>query len=543
MARAFAAAARLTRTFAKNPNEHLNPNERKPTSPRMNVRSFALAFVSMAGTLAAGSVSAFEEGPQKPNIVFILADDLGYGDVSAYDSRSKAPTPHMDALARQGMRFTDAHSPASVCSPTRYAVLTGRFAWRTRLKLGVLNPWDKALIEPDRLTVGQMLKQQGYTTAAFGKWHLGWTWSTLGGVPQEPGKGQEYKSLIDLKRPIADGPTTRGFDTFFGMVGMTPGEPCLIADDRPIFDGKGRAPEIAGVSREILDDWKDENTPELLSQKVTHYLETRAADPDRKPFFLYYALTTPHQPIIPAKDFRGKTGYGEACDFVHETDHYIGQVLKALDRLDMARNTLVIISSDNGSPGYAEAESPTASVMDRYGHFPSGPFRGMKGDAFEGGHRVPLIARWPGRIPANAVSDEVVCLVDLMATFAKITGAKLPENAAEDSYDITAALTGEATKPIREATVHHALIGMFAIRQGRWKLIEGLGSGGFTMPQHIPLKPAPEGKNGVGGYLFDMGNDPGETRNLYREHPEIVERLSALLNRYRESGRSVNRGQ
>ncbi len=487
-------------------------------------------------------VSAADEPSQKPNIILILADDLGYGDVGVYDRRSKAPTPHMDKLAEQGRRFTDAHSPASVCSPTRYAILTGRFAWRTRLKLGVLNPWDKALIEPQRLTLGKMLQQQGYTTAAFGKWHLGWTWSTPGGIAQEPEKGEDYKTRIDLKRPIMDGPTSRGFDTFFGMVGMTPGEPCLLADDRPIFDGKGKAPEIAGVSRDILDDWKDEHTPALLNQKVTHYLENRAADPARKPFFLYYALTTPHQPIFPSEEFRGKTGFGEACDFVHETDHFIGEVLKTLERLDMARNTLVIVTSDNGSPGYAEAESPTASVMDRYGHFPSGPFRGMKGDAFEGGHRVPFIARWPGKIPANTVSDEVICLVDLMATFANLTGANLPEDAAEDSWDITAALTGEkGSKPIREATVHHALIGMFAIRQGRWKLIEGLGSGGFTMPQHIPLKPAPVGRNGVAGYLFDLEADPGETRNLYSEHPEIVDRLSKLLERYRQSGRSVDR--
>lgn len=485
-----------------------------------------------------------QDTPKKPNIVLILADDLGYGDVGVYDSRSKAPTPHMDRLAEQGRRFTDAHSPASVCSPTRYAILTGRYAWRSRLKLGVLNPWDKALIEPERLTMGKMLQQQGYTTAAFGKWHLGWTWSTPGGIDQAPEKGQDYKTRIDFDRPITDGPMTRGFDSFFGMVGMTPGEPCLIADDRPIFDGEGKAPEIQGVSRNILDDWKDESTPELLSQKVTHFLERHAAAPARKPFFVYYALTTPHQPIIPAEGFRGKTGYGEACDFVHETDHYIGEVLKTLDRLDLARDTLVIVTSDNGSPGYAEAESPTASVMDRYDHYPSGPFRGMKGDAFEGGHRVPFIVRWPGHIPANSVSDEVICLVDLMATFANMTGAKLPDRAAEDSYDILPALTAETlSKPIREATVHHALIGMFAIRQGRWKLIEGLGSGGFTMPQHIPQISAPIGKNGVAGYLFDMEADPGETNNLYRENPEVVERLTRLLNRYRDSGRSVDRGK
>ena len=485
------------------------------------------------------NASPADPSDNRPNIVLLLTDDLGYGDPVCYNPQSKAPTPFMDKLAREGRRFTDAHSPTSVCSPTRYAILTGRYAWRTRLKLGVLNPWDKALIEPDRLTLGDMLKNQGYTTAAFGKWHLGWSWATPNGISQEPEKNEDFVKRIDLTRPIKDGPTTRGFDYFFGMVGMTP-DPCLIENDKPIMIGQSKAPTIPGVSSELLAPWKIENTPSMLNEKVKWYLDQRAADPSKKPFFLYYALTTPHQPIMPSAQFRGKTGFGEACDFVHQTDDSIGQVLNSLEKNGMLKNTIVIVTSDNGSPGYAEANSPTASVMDRYDHLSSGPWRGMKGDTFEGGHRVPFIIRWPGRITPNTVSKETICLVDLMATFAAITGAKLPNQAAEDSYDISAAFQPQPpSKPIREATVHHALIGMFAIRQGPWKLIQGIGSGGFTMPQFIAIAPGDVGRNGNRGQLYNLENDPAESHNLYQSNPQMVEKLSQLLDQYQKSGRST----
>jgi arylsulfatase A len=499
---------------------------------------FSLTVIAIAICFASSAHAALPENA-RPNIVLLLTDDLGIGDVGCYNPKSKAPTPFMDKLARQGRRFTDAHSPSSVCSPTRYAILTGRYAWRTRLKLGVLNPWDEALIEKDRLTLPQMLKNQGYTTAAFGKWHLGWSWSTRGGQSQIPAKDQDYLDLIDLKKPITDGPTSRGFDYFFGMVGMTPSQPCLVENSQPIFDGKGDGPSIAGIDDALMKPWKEENTPAMLNQKAVRYIAERASEASKKPFFLYYAITTPHQPIMPSAEFRGKTGYGEACDFVTETDDSIGQILKALDQYGFADNTIVIVTSDNGSPGYAEADSPTASVMERYDHYPSGPWRGMKGDAYEGGHRIPLIIRWPGVIPAGTQSDETVCLVDMMSTCAKITGVRVPESAAEDSYDMTAALTGpKLDKPIREATVHHALIGMFAIRQGPWKLIQGIGSGGFTMPQFIAVKPGEIGRNGVAGQLYNLETDPGERQNLYRSQPEKAKELSDLLKRYQESGRS-----
>lgn len=487
--------------------------------------------------LAAPVLAADRPGESRPNIIVLLADDLGFGDPHCYNAASKAPTPHMDRLAREGTRFLDAHSTASVCSPTRYSILTGRYAWRSRLKLGVLKPWDPALIEPGRLTLPGMLREHGYQTAAFGKWHLGWTWSTADGQPPKPAAGDDYRTRIDFSRPIADGPTTRGFDDFFGVVGNVVSDSCLVENDRPLFTGTGRAPFVTGVSRELLDPWHDRNTMPMLTERVNWYLEQRAKSPQKRPFFMYVAFTAPHSPILPYGKFRGITGQGDCCDFVHQLDDSIGKVLHALDRHGFAKDTLVILSSDNGSPGFADEGAPTGSVIAKYGHRPNGPWRGMKGDAHEGGHRVPFIARWPGHVPANGVCRETICLVDLMATCAAVVGAKLPETAAEDSHDLLPALLGQPlARPVREATVHHALIGMFAVRQGDWKLILGLGSGGFTLPQQI--KPNP---GDPPGQLYNLADDPAETRNLYAQRPEIVARLAKLLEAYQHQGRSAPR--
>lgn len=473
-----------------------------------------------------------------PNIVVLLADDLGYGDPHCYNPASKAPTPNIDRLARQGRRFTDAHSPSSVCSPTRYALLTGRYAWRTRLKLGVLNPWDPALIEPNRLTLPALLKRHGYATAAFGKWHLGWTWSTADDRPLRP-DGKGFPAQVDFHRPIADGPTTRGFDRFFGMVGNTVASPCLLDGDRPLFTGDNppldRAPQIAGVPRGLLEPWEERNSLPVLTEEVVSYVKGRAAEPSRRPFFLYFALTAPHAPMIPYGRFRGLTGHGDSCDFVAQVDDTVGRVLDALERGTLADDTLVILSSDNGSPGFADEGTPTASVIARYGHHPNGRWRGMKGDAHEGGHRVPLVVRWPGHVPSGTTCDETVDLVDLLATCAAVVGDRLPEDAGEDSYNILPAMLGTPhPMPIREATVHHALIGMFAIRRGDWKLILGRGSGGFTLPQWIEAKPGEPA-----GQLYNLAEDPGESRDLYAERPEVVAQLTRLLDAYRRDGRSA----
>ncbi len=503
-----------------------------PSAIRFLRRSLcpAIAFVMISGA----QVSA-ADAVSRPNIILILADDLGYGDVSCYNDQSKVQTPNIDRIAREGIRFTDGHSPASVCTPTRYAILTGRHSWRGRLKLGVLRQDEPALIEEGRLTWPAMLRERGYSTAAFGKWHLGFTWGQKAEV-SNPGKGG-WKDRVDFTKPITNGQTTRGFDYFFGMVGATPTDDALIENDRPLFwDGKDRMPPIAGVSPEILNPWANHNTMPMLTEKVGWYIREQHKQHPRKPMFIYFALTAPHMPIIPTPGFQGRTKAGEVCDFVAQLDDTVGQVLKVIEERGIADNTLVIFSSDNGSPCFADGKSQTYSIQERYGHNPSRPWRGMKGDIWEGGHRVPMVARWPGNIPAGTVSDETVSLVDLMATTAAITGARLPADAAEDSWNILPALLNQPRKKaIREATIHHSLIGTFAIRQGEWKLCTDLGSGGFSAPQAIP-KPGPEEPK---GQLYNLARDPGEKTNVYKEQPEIVARLSALLTKYQNESRST----
>lgn len=501
----------------------------------MKQRAIPTVCAIVACLLMPGVDMRAAETATRPNILLILADDQGYGDVSCYNDQSKVQTPNIDRIAREGIRFTDGHSPASVCSPTRYAILTGRHAWRGRLKLGVLRQDAPALIEEGRLTWPAMLRAKGYSTAAFGKWHLGFTWGAKAGKPNlERGK---WKENVDFSQPITHGPTTRGFDYFFGMVGATPRDDALIENDRPLFwDGKDRMPPIAGVAQELLDPWKDHNTMPMLTEKVGWYIREQHKKRPEQPMFIYFALTAPHMPIIPAPAFQGKTKAGEVCDFVAQVDDTVGQILKALQECGIAENTLVIFSSDNGSPCFADGNSKTYSIQQRYGHDPSRPWRGMKGDIWEGGHRVPLIARWPGHIPAGVVSHETVSLVDLMATSAAITGATLPTDAAEDSWNILPALLNQRNeKPIREATVHHSLIGTFAIRQGDWKLCTEAGSGGFSEPQAV-ANPAPGDPK---GQLYNLASDPGEKHNLYKEQPEIVARLSALLNQYQRQSRSA----
>ncbi len=475
-----------------------------------------------------------------PNIVLLLADDMGFGDPHCFNPGSKAPTPHLDALADAGRKFTDAHSPASVCTPTRYAILTGRYAWRTRLKLGVLNPWDPPLIEEGRLTLPAMLRARGYATAAFGKWHLGWNWALADGMAK-PSEGKDFPAGVDFRRPIANGPNTRGFDYFFGMVGNTVNSPCLLEDDRPIFTDASpplsKAPAIEGVPRELLELWQERNSLPILTEKAVWYIDRQAKTSPRRPFFLYFALTSPHSPIIPHGKYRGISKHGDECDFVSQTDGVVGRVAEALERNGLTKNTLLIFSSDNGSPGFADEGAPTASVIRTYGHRPNGPWRGMKGDIHEGGHRVPLIASWPGTIPAGTVCEETVSLVDLFASLGSLLGQKLPDDAAEDSYDILPALLDRPhAEPVRDRIVHHALIGTFAIRQGDWKLVLGRGSGGFTLPQYFPPKPGePEGE------LYNLRTDPREAHDLYARHPEIVARLTKLLEVDKQSGRSAPR--
>ncbi len=476
----------------------------------------SLCFVLLAA-LAMPSASAAQ-----PNIVFILADDLGAGDLGCYNGKSRIPTPHMDRLAAEGIRFNDAHSPSSVCSPTRYGVLTGRYCWRSRLKSGVLWGESPLLIDPARVTVGKLLKSSGYTTGAVGKWHLG-----FGG-----GKKADYS------KPLTPGANDVGFDYFFGIPSSLDIPPYLYVRNnlpvRPLSTkvggSKHRRQKGGGFWRagRVSDDFKHEEVLQRITDEAVAFIERSTSKPEAKPFFLYFPLTAPHTPWLPPKEFRGKSKAGYYGDFVAQVDHVVGQVAAALEKSGQAKNTLLILTSDNGS------HWPVGDVK-KYQHAANGNTRGQKADIWDGGHRVPFLARWTGKIKAGTSSEETICLTDLMATAAAIVGKKVPKNAAEDSYNILPALLGETLKgPIREATVHHSLSGMFAIRQGSWKLIVGRGSGGFTNPRRIKPKPG-EPK----GQLYNLAEDPTEKNNLYLEKPEVVARLGKLLEKYRKSGRST----
>ena len=495
----------------------------------------ALVFL-LAALACAASLRAADS---KPNIVFILADDLGYGDLGCYNKDSKIPTPHLDQFAREGMRFTDAHAPSSVCTPTRYALLTGRYAWRSRLQRGVLGPWDKPLIAPERLTVASLLKLHGYTTACIGKWHLGLNWPTKDGQPAS--NRTDPMSNVDFAKPVADGPTARGFDHYFGT--LVPNYPpyCFVKDDRtvgiPSVLAKGGLFNIPGP---MVPDWKLVNIlPELTRHAVTW---VEGAAKSGQPFFLYLPLTSPHYPVVPAPEFRGKSGAGEYGDFVTQTDWTVGQVLDALQRSGVAENTLVIFTSDNGPEVAGEVNPGAYDRARQFQHYSMGELRGVKRDAWEGGHRVPFIARWPGKIKAGAVSDDTMCHVDFMATVAALLGVKLPDHAAEDSVNVLPVLLGEKlAAPAREATVHHSGSGKFAIRKGDWVFIDA-PSGDDNRADGEPQWLKDERgytRHDQPGELYNVREDTAERRNHFAEKPDIVRELKALLERYKREGRST----
>lgn len=482
---------------------------------------------------------------EKPNIVFILADDLGYGDVGCYNPSSKIPTPHLDRMAREGMRFTDAHSPSSVCTPTRYALLTGRYAWRSPLKRGVLGPWGLPIIAPGRLTVGELLRQHGYATAAIGKWHLGLSYATKDGQPAS--SGREHMSNVDFAKPISEGPTARGFDYYFGV--NVPNYPpyCFIENDRtvgiPTVRDGGEADGI-NIPGPMLPGWKLVDILPELARRTERWIEDAAkAAKAGKPFFLYLPLTSPHFPVVPAAVFKGKSQAGEYGDFVVQTDDYVGRVLAALEKAGVAENTLVFFTSDNG-PETASEVSPGAYDRVRiHQHASMGELRGVKRDLWEGGHRVPFLARWPGRIPAGAVSDETICHVDFMATVAALLGATLPPDAAVDSFNLLPVLRGEKlTQPVREATVHHGISGRLAIRSGGWVLIEkGTGEENRGAAAEPAWRKEARGypADTAEGQLFNLVADPQQKQNLYSAEPDRVRELTSLLEKYRAQGRST----
>jgi arylsulfatase A-like enzyme len=483
----------------------------------------------------------------RPNIVFILADDMGYGDPGCYNAESKVPTLNIDKLAAQGMRFTDAHSPSSVCTPTRYAFLTGRYAWRTELKRGVLWGFDKPLLEDERITLPEMLRatHSQYATAAIGKWHLGWTWMGKDGKPISRRfnrrEGEKAVDFVDFTKPVTGGPTEHGFDIYFGddLPNMPPYT--YIDNDRiTALPTEMKPNSMFGDPGPMAPDWDLQAVQPAITAKAIEYIKSR--EQRGEPFFLYMPLNIPHTPLVPHDPYVGKSEAGIYGDVVVQVDAIVGRVMKALDEANLADNTIVVFTSDNGSPardghtdpadGLVRGATP-GSVTKKYDHDPSSPWRGMKADIWEAGHRVPHIVRWPGVVEAGAVSDELICLVDWYATLAAIHGVKLEPDQAEDSFSFFNLLNGGSV-PNRKSLIHHSGNGTFAIRKGDWKLIEGnLGSGGFSKPGNV--KPNADGPQ---GQLYNLAKDPKESTNLWLEKSEKVNELKAELNTIRNAGRS-----
>lgn len=478
----------------------------------MNRRVFLRTAAAMAAPLALRSAA------RRPNIVYILADDLGWGDLRCYNPDSRVATPNLDRLARQGVRFTDMHSPSSVCTPTRYGILTGRYCWRSKMKSGVLQGYSPSLIEEGRTTVPAFLKAAGYRTSGVGKWHLG-----LGDRPN-----------TDFEAPLRPGPVDRGFDYYYGIPASLDMPPYLyFENDRVVEQATATTPGNPGDSPggafwrpgAIAPSLRIEDVLPTLTRKSVERIRAAGAHKDQ-PFFHYFAMTGPHTPWLPAAPFRGKSGAGAYGDFVAQVDDAAGQVLRAIDESGQSSNTLVFFASDNGAHW-------TSAMIARWGHRANANWRGMKADIWDAGHRIPFLARWPGKIRAGSSTGELGCLTDLFGTVASVLGAPLPRDAAEDSFDLLPLLTGKSSRSPREAVVHHSSQGHFSIRDRDWKLVIGHGSGGFTRPVEVPTKPGdPPGE------LYDMRTDPAETRDLYTERPDVVARLTKLLERWQSEGRS-----
>ena len=468
-----------------------------------------------------------------PNIVYILADDMGYGDLSCLNPQSRIQTTHLDRLAEGGMRFCDAHASSSLSTPSRYSILTGRYNWRSTLKQQVLSGYSPHLIEDGRLTVASLLRRRGYATACIGKWHLGWDWAKNGPEPQN----------VDYAQPIRNGPNTFGFDDFFGISASLDMEPYVyVENDRVTALPQGYTagcglpgPEGSGLARfrfwrpgPIAPDFRHEEVLPTFTRKAENYIASHAGA--GKPFFLYLPLPAPHTPMLPAAEFQGRSGTNAYGDFCLMVDDVVGRVMAALERANVGHDTIVIFAADNGCAPRADLPG-----LARLGHHPSYHFRGHKADIYEGGHRIPLLVRWPARVRGGTVCDDTVCLVDLLATCADIVGERLPDHAGEDSVsNLPLWLEQPGAAPGRQATVHHSGDGSFSIRQGRWKLELCPGSGGWSWP-----RPGAECEGLPAVQLYDLHADVGERTNVQALYPAEVQRLTDLLARYVREGRST----
>ena len=487
-------------------------------------------------------------GQPPPNILLILADDLGYGDVRCYNEQSKVATPHLDRLAREGMRFTDAHSPCTVCTPTRYGLITGQMPFRGRnggtVFAGVGGP---SLIAPGRFTLPGMLKDCGYATACVGKWHVGMTFFDKDGQAVR-GNGVEAVRQVDFTKPIQGGPTEHGFQSFFGTAccPTTDWLYAFIDNDRVrnpperMLD-KSTLPKhpYANDCRQglIAPDFPMEEVDLVFLQKSKEFLDRHVSTKPEKPFFLFHCTQAVHLPSFAARQFQGKSSAGPHGDFIHELDWIVGELLSTIERLGVAENTIVIFTSDNGP----EVTSVVHMRAD-YDHDGARPWRGIKRDQWEGGHRVPFLVRWPGRIPANGVSSQLMSLTDLTSTIAAITQTALPHDAAEDSFNLLPAWLDPNHPQIRPYLLTQAFGGLrtLAIRKGDWKYIDHVGSGGNRYDSDPSLRrfDIPDNCPNANGQLYHLASDPGEKKNQFETYPERVAELKALLEETKASGRS-----
>lgn len=444
----------------------------------------------------------------KPNIVFILCDDLGYGDVQSLAPKtSKIKTPHIDALSHKGMVFTDAHSGSSVCTPTRYGIMTGRYSWRTKLQEGVVQGFEPDLIAENRSTVASFLKSQGYHTAIIGKWHLNFQYLdpiTKGSISNIKSKGLPPVGAI-----IPDGPVNRGFDYYHGFH--------HAKDMKAVIE-----------NNEVILHDNEINMLPRLTQKSVDYITNQSKKKDGKPFFLYIPLGSPHAPILPTKEWQGKSGLGVYADFVMQTDATVGAIVKAIEDNNLSKNTLIIFSSDNGCSKVANIPA-----LAKQGHLVSGGYRGSKSDLWDGGHRVPFIVTWTGKVKPSSTSKELICLTDIFATVATITGQSIPDGSGEDSVSFLPALFEKPIVSTRAGIIHHSISGHFGYRKGKWKLLLAKGSGGWTSPTEKESDAIPKGQ------LYDIEKDPAETTNLYNKKPEVVKELLELLEKDITNGRAT----
>jgi arylsulfatase A len=493
----------------------------------MNKIALVLLFLVYTLQSCNNNTQKVDSKSTSPNIVIIMADDMGYGDPGCYNPESKIPTPNMDKLCSQGVRFTDAHSADAVCTPSRYGLLTGRYCWRTTLKKTVLwSGFDEPLITPERPTLASVLRKHGYKTGIVGKWHLGLNFSKTKSNSFVEGKNfydQESARDVDFNSPVYGGPNYLGFDySFISAAGHNMEPYCYIENDFavgiPTIWHKGGQEIFPGVSAsETSDGWMVEGwDPRLhgtdFTKKATNFIAKSHAENPAQPFFLYLPTTSPHRPCTPPDFIKGKSEAGDRGDMVAEFDWTVGEIMKTLDSLKIAENTIIIVTSDNGAP-------PVSDDGKDYGHKSCGNLHGFKGSLYEGGHRVPFIIRWPNVLPANTENDGMICLTDLFATFSNLTGEKTNNAGGEDSFDLMALL--KEGKQARNTLVMHDYSGNFAIRENEWKL---LLNGNQTVSRQ--------------NELYNLKTDPQEKENVIEKHPEIVKKLTDELNRYKWQGYS-----